>query len=84
MLTTALSFVVGFCTGWVAKSYSIGEDPNTMWENSKKAATDAGNAVAEKATEAKDAVTEKVTDIKGKVSKKKTAEVVNADGTPAN
>jgi hypothetical protein len=82
MLTTVLSFTLGFCTGWLAKSYSIGEDPNTMWENSKKAATEAGTVVVEKAGEAKDAVTEKVTDIKKKVSKKNQADAVNPDGTP--
>ncbi|MBR6289270.1 MAG: hypothetical protein IKR19_08045 [Acholeplasmatales bacterium] len=84
MLTTILSFGVGFCTGWVAKSLSIGEDPNTIWENSKKAATDAGEYVSEKAGEAKDATVEKVTDIKNKVTKKKAVQdVVNPDGTPA-
>jgi hypothetical protein len=82
MVSTVLSFAIGFCTGWLAKSYSIGEDPNTMWENSKKAATEAGTVVAEKAGEAKDAVTEKVTDIKKKVSKKNQADAVNPDGTP--
>ncbi len=82
MLTGIIGFGLGFCTGWVAKSISIGEDPNTIWENSKKAAGDAGSVVSEKATEAKDAVTGKVTELKGK--KKAKAEVVNPDGTPAN
>ena len=84
MLNSIISFGIGFCTGWLAKSYSIGEDPNTIWENSKKAAQDAGTAVADKAAEVKDTVTEKVTEIKTKKGKKEKAEVVNPDGTPAN
>lgn len=84
MLNSIISFGIGFCTGWLAKSYSIGEDPNTIWENSKKAAQDAGTAVADKATEVKDTVAEKVTEIKSKKNKKEKTEVVNSDGTPAN
>lgn len=85
MIGHVISFGLGFCTGWLAKSMSIGEDPNTIWENSKKAATDAGTAVADKATEVKDTVAGKVTEIKNnKKAKKAAAEVVNPDGTPAN
>lgn len=84
MISHGLCFLSGVAVGWLWKSYSIGEDPNTIWENSKAEVNKVGNTVTTKATEVKDTVTEKVTEIKGKTKKAAAQpEVLNADGTPA-